>query len=128
MPGRLPRLTRRGEFLRVAGRGRKAARPGLVLQALPRPPGGEAAVLRLGFTATKKIGNAVTRNRAKRRLRAAAHLLLAAGPPPAAGGWDLVLVARDATATRPFAELLGDLRGALRQAGVAPPRPPEPVA
>jgi len=111
MPGHLSRLTRRGEFLRVAGRGRKAARPGLVLQALPQPGG----ALRLGFTATKKIGGAVTRNRAKRRLREAARLVLAESPPP---GWDLVLIARDATATRPFAQLLGDLRGALRQAGV----------
>ena len=51
MPGRLPRLTRRSEFLRVAGRGKKAARPGLVLQALPSD-----GPLRLGFTATKKIG------------------------------------------------------------------------
>jgi ribonuclease P protein component len=42
-------------------------------------------------------------------------LTLSAGAAP---GWDLVLVARDATATRPFAQLLGDLRGALRQAGV----------
>jgi ribonuclease P protein component len=114
MPGRLPRLTRRGEFLRVAGRGRKAARPGLVLQALPS---GEGAPLRLGFTATKKIGGAVVRNRAKRRLREAARLTLSPGAAPG-GGWDLVLVARDATATRPFAQLLGDLRGALRQAGV----------
>ena len=112
MPGRLPRLTRRGEFLRAAARGRKAARPGLVLQALPS---GEGAPLRLGFTATKKIGGAVVRNRAKRRLREAARLTLSAGAPP---GWDLVLIARDATATRPFAQLLGDLRGALRQAGV----------
>lgn len=112
MPGRLPRLTRRGEFLRVAGRGRKAARPGLVLQALATSGGGPP---RLGFTATKKIGGAVVRNRAKRRLREAARLTLSADAPP---GWDLVLVARDATATRPFARLLGDLRGALRQAGV----------
>ena len=111
MPGRLSRLTRRGEFLRVAGRGRKAARPGLVLQALPQP----GDMLRLGFTATKKIGGAVTRNRAKRRLREAARLVLAESPPP---GWDLVLIARDATATRPFGQLLADLRGALRQAGV----------
>ncbi len=114
MPGRLPRLTRRSEFLRVAGRGRKAARPGLVLQALPSDEG----PLRLGFTATKKIGGAVVRNRAKRRLREAARLTLSAGAAPA--GWDLVLIARDATATRPFAQLLGDLRGALRQAGVVP--------
>ena len=112
MPGRLPRLTRRSEFLRVAGRGRKAARPGLVLQALQSSENGP---LRLGFTATKKIGGAVVRNRAKRRLREAARLTLSAG---AALGWDLVLVARDATATRPFAQLLGDLCGALRQAGV----------
>ena len=114
MPGSLPRLTRRSEFLRVAGRGRKAARPGLVLQALPSGEG----PLRLGFTATKKIGGAVVRNRAKRRLREAARLTLSADAAPA--GWDLVLIARDATATRPFAQLLGDLRGALRQAGVVP--------
>jgi ribonuclease P protein component len=118
MPGRLPRLTRRREFLRVAGRGRKAARPSLVLQALPQPEGG----LRLGFTATKKIGNAVARNRAKRRLREAARLTLASlalgeAPPP---GWDLVLVARDGTGARPWDKLLSDLRGALRQAGVLP--------
>jgi ribonuclease P protein component len=118
MPGRLPRLTRRGEFLRVAGRGRKVARPGLVLQVLPQPGG----KLRLGFTATRKIGNAVVRNRAKRRLREVARLTLAAAPPPvdSGGGWDLVLIARDTTAGRPFAQLLGDLRGALRQAGVMP--------
>src|SRR5918993_2902138 len=107
MPGRLPRLTRRSEFLRAAGRGRKAARPGLVLQALPTTGGDDgAAPLRLGFTATKKIGGAVVRNRAKRRLREAARLTLSAETAP---GWDLVLIARDATASRPFAQLLGDL-------------------
>jgi ribonuclease P protein component len=124
MPGRLPRLTRRSEFLRAAGRGRKAARPGLVLQALPTTGGdGGAAPLRLGFTATKKIGGAVVRNRAKRRLREAARLTLSAETAP---GWDLVLIARAATASRPFAQLLGDLRGALRQAGVFAPPPGAP--
>jgi ribonuclease P protein component len=115
MPGRPPRLTRRGEFVAAAKRGRKAGRPGLVLQALPQPGGG----LRCGFTATKKIGNAVVRNRCKRRLREAARLLLADGQQSQAPvGWDLVLIARDATPNRPWDKLLGDLRGALRQAGV----------
>lgn len=113
MPGRLPRLTRRAEFLRAAGKGRKVGRPGMLLQALPETGG----PLRLGFTATKRLGGAVVRNRAKRRLREAARLMLADAPPP---GWDLVLVAREATTTRRFATLLGDLRGALRQAGVLP--------
>src|SRR3954466_3438163 len=121
MPGRLTRLTRRGEFLKVASRGRKAARPGLVLQAMPQPEGG----LRLGFTATKKIGNAVARNRAKRRLREAARLMLGEAPP---AGWDLVLVARDTTGAREWDKLLGDLRGALRQAGVLAEAPAASVA
>jgi ribonuclease P protein component len=105
------RLTRRAEFLRAAREGRKVARAALVLQALPR----EDAATRLGFTATKKIGNAVTRNRAKRRLRAAARLALAAAPAP---GWDLVLIAREQTARCPFAEIRQALDSALDKAGV----------
>ncbi|MBO1075376.1 ribonuclease P protein component [Roseomonas marmotae] len=108
-----PRLKRRREFLRVAGKGNRAARPGLVLQALPGAPG----PLRVGFTATKKLGNAVARNRAKRRLREAARLMLGAEAP---AGWDLVMIGRDATGDRPFRQLLGDLRGLLKQLGVTP--------
>ena len=108
-----PRLTRRPEYLRAAARGRKAARPGLVLQALAQP----GAPLRVGFTATKKLGGAVVRNRCKRRLRAAIRHALEEADIV---GFDLVLIARDATATRPWDQLLGDLRGALKQAGVRP--------
>jgi ribonuclease P protein component len=109
----LPRLKRRREFLSVAARGSRAARPSLLLQALP----GTGAPLRVGFTATKKLGDAVTRNRAKRRLRAAIEASLA-GTPPA--GWDIVLIARDGAVHKPWPALLADLGGALRQAGVVP--------
>ncbi|CAH0238609.1 ribonuclease P protein component [Roseomonas sp. CECT 9278] len=107
------RLKKRRDFLRVASRGKRAARPGLVLQAAP----GDAGVLRVGFTVTKKVGNAVVRNRARRRLKEAARLTL---PDIGATGWDLVLIGRDGTRRRDFATLVADLRGALRQAGVAP--------
>ena len=106
------RLTRRAEFLAVAARGRRAAVHGLVLQALPRQDQGP---MRLGFTVTKKVGNAVVRNRTRRRLKEAARLALAEAP---ATGHDLVLIGRDATRARPFAELMDDLRRALKKAGV----------
>lgn len=114
MPARPPRLTQRREFQRVAAQGRRAARPGVVVQALPAP--GQA--LRVGFTATKKLGNAVVRNRAKRRLREAARALLGGGEVQ---GFDLVLICREATGARPWPTLLGDLRGALKQAGIVGP-------
>lgn len=111
-PGAPARLKRRAEFLRVAGKGRKIAMPGLVLQTLPRNDDNPA---RLGFTVTKKVGNAVVRNRTRRRLREAARLLLAAAPVT---GADLVLVGRDKTRARPFALLIDDLRQALARCGL----------
>ncbi len=111
--GRPGRLKRRAEFLRVASRGRKAAVHGLVLQALAREDAGPA---RIGFTVTKKVGNAVVRNRTRRRLKEAARLLFAAAAPD---GVDLVLIGRDATRGRAFALLLDDLSRALAKAGVA---------
>jgi ribonuclease P protein component len=107
------RLTRRSEFLRAAASGRKAPMPGVVLQALPRDDQGPA---RLGFTVTRKIGNAVIRNRTRRRLKEAAKLVLAEQP---VSGVDLVLVGRAATRGRDFAALKDDLRRALAKAGVA---------
>ncbi len=110
---RAPHLKRRAEFLRVAAKGRKAPSPGLVLQALVRD---DSLPVRLGFTVTKKVGNAVVRNRTRRRLRAAARILLAETP---ATGADLVLVGRDTTRTRRFDLLIDDLRRGLAKLGVA---------
>lgn len=108
------RLKRRREFLRAAQKGKRAARPGLVLQAVANG----ADSLRVGFTVTKKVGNSVTRNRAKRRLREAARLSL---PQKRIRGFDLVLIGRDGTLTRPFDKLIADLAGALGQVGVPTP-------
>jgi ribonuclease P protein component len=107
------RLKRRAEFLRVAAKGRKVPVHGLVLQALPRDDTDPA---RLGFTVTKKVGNAVVRNRTRRRLKEAARLLLRVEPVT---GADLVIVGRGTTRGRDFIELMDDLRRALRKAGVS---------
>jgi ribonuclease P protein component len=114
----LGRLKKRSEFLAVAATNRRATAPGLMLQAklAPANPDAPGTGLRLGFTATKKIGNAVRRNRARRRLRAAAAEVLAAVGANA----DLVLVARQDTIGRPFAELKRDLENTLRRVGIAP--------
>ena len=74
----------------------------------------------LGFTATKRIGNAVARNRAKRRLREAARLLL---PTAAADGHDYVLVARAEVLTCAFQTLLDDLEKAFSRVHTTKPRP-----
>lgn len=115
-PPRKPaRLTERAEFLAAAKHGRKFPMPGLVMQALPR---GDSAPARFGFTVTKKIGNAVLRNRTRRRLREAVRLLQ---KDVALTGADLVLIGRDSTRARPFTALQADLREALRRAGLLPP-------
>jgi ribonuclease P protein component len=105
------RLKRRREFLRLAAKGRKAAVHGLVLQALPNG----ASVTRLGFTVTKKVGNAVVRNRTRRRLKEAARLLLR---ERSVVGYDLVVIGRDTTRSRPFDALISDLARAIDKACV----------
>lgn len=104
------RLRKRADFLRAA-QGRRQGTAGFLLQARNR--GDASAAVRVGFTCSRKLGNAVVRNRAKRRLRAVAREVL---PGAARPGWDYVLVGRPgATAERDFALLLADLAGALRQ-------------
>ena len=111
----LQRLKRRADFLRVADGRRKWVTPGLILQTLARAPADDAPdAVRVGFTATRKIGNAVTRNRARRRLRAAAASVMVQHAAP---GFDYVLVARADTPKRRYAALIDDLETALRRSG-----------
>ena len=106
------KLTRRPEFLHVAGKGRRWVGPGLVLQALRRFDSAiPETAIRFGLTASRKVGGAVQRNRARRRLRVLARELLPAQGQP---GYDYVLIARTATIDRPFDALRGDLEKGLR--------------
>ena len=107
----LNRLRKRAEFLAVADQRRKWVAEGLILQV--GASAGKSA--RYGLTASGKIGNAVKRNRARRRLRALAFDVL---PKHAASGHDYVLIARASTITRAFADLRNDLTMALKKLGV----------
>lgn len=108
-------LAKRADFLRAASARRQGA-GGFLVQARDRKDG--ASAIRVGFTCSKKIGNAVMRNRAKRRLREVVRAVL---PGLARPGWDYVLVGRPGvTVTRDFALLKEDLAAALRQIHARP--------
>ena len=105
-------LRKRADFLRAAS-ARRQGMPGFLLQARRRDEdeGRAEAAIRIGYTCSKKLGNAVMRNRAKRRLRALAREVM---PGLARPGWDYVLVGRPgATVERGFADLRADLAAAL---------------
>ena len=110
---RVNRLRKRIDFLAAARHLRRVA-GAVTLEMAPTPEKSRTPeTLRLGFTASKKIGNAVARNRAKRRLRAAAYALL---PLSGRDGHDYVLVARQGILVRDFAALKNDIAEAARAA------------
>lgn len=101
-------LTKRADFL-AANKGLRNARTGFVL--LTRPNGGEG--IRYGITVTKKIGNAVVRNRMKRRFR---ELLRAALPDKGLADHDHVMIGRAGGVERDFARMAEELDAALDRA------------
>lgn len=101
-------LTKRRDFI-TASHGRRQGTPGIHLQGRPRDDGSD--LMRVGYTCSKKVGNAVARNRAKRRLREIARMILPVHGRP---GWDYVLVGRaQTTGALPFLQLQSDLIRAL---------------
>src|SRR6185437_5916711 len=118
-PGRLPN---RRDFLRVQA-GRRCAMPGFVLQAAPVPADLPSMPVRVGFTVSKKVGNAVIRNRIRRRLREIARQVI---PGQARPDLDYVLVGRQGALERDFAVMRQELLEALKRLkalAIATPRP-----
>jgi ribonuclease P protein component len=128
-PGRKPhRLTRRADYV-AAAKGRRFHSASLFVQAIQRPPATEGQAVpgigpeggkvtlgsaRFGLTVSRKVGNAVVRNRVKRRLREALKRIEAAADRPdgdgaPARGWDYVIVARTPVLTQPFDRLVDEI-------------------
>ena len=120
------RLKTRLDFLKVAAARAKWVTPGLILQARRRPapepaiqrdrpvPKDSDPDIRVGFTVSRKVGNAVRRNRARRRLRAVAQEIM---PGCGRAGTDYVLIGRRETLERPYTALRDDLCAALKRLG-----------
>ena len=105
------RLPKRADFLRMSSAGARRVTPGFILEAAPHPDD-TLPPMRIGFTASRKVGNAVARNRAKRRLRALADKVMPEAADPAQ---DYVFIGRTETLKRDFATMEQDLRQALKK-------------
>ena len=102
-------LTKRADFVAATRKAKRVHTPAFTLQIHKR---GDDGPPRVGYTCSKKVGNAVARNRAKRRLREVARAVL---PESATSGNDYILIGRpNITASHPFTAMCNDLRGALK--------------
>jgi ribonuclease P protein component len=112
----ITRLKKRTEFIRVRASRLRHVTQGLIMQmrehGLQEQNTHSASSLRLGFTVSKKVGNAVVRNRVKRRLKSAADAIL---PTQALPHRDLVIIGRQHAFKQPFQELLHDFEKALKK-------------
>ncbi|MDC0400289.1 ribonuclease P protein component [Alphaproteobacteria bacterium] len=107
------RLVRRSQYLRVARARKYIVSKGLILQFEIKDPNEGGNKHRVGFTASKKVGNAVVRNRARRRLKSVVNDVLTSSEEQPL---DLVLIGRASTLKRSYDELLSDFRFALKSA------------
>ncbi len=114
---RAVRLRRSADYASVQRRGRVSSNQLLTLRALPN----ESTISRFGFLVSKRVGNAVVRNRARRQLREICRV------EPVAGGWDLVLIARPSVAETPFATTRDAVRELFRRGNVYTPPPVKPA-
>ena len=112
-PNPLETLKKRRDFLALNRTGRKWVTPGFILQADPATDDGAARQdIQVGYTVTRKVGNAVVRNRCKRRLREVVRAVMPSGAPT---GWRYVLIGRNVTASYPFEKMVNDLKWAIRK-------------
>ncbi|OYW28999.1 MAG: ribonuclease P protein component [Caulobacter sp. 12-67-6] len=107
LPVKIERIKKRPDFL-LAAKAPALSRGAVFMQMRARLD--DDPLIRVGFTATKKVGGSVERNRAKRRLREAARLLLPLHGRPM---YDYVFIARGGTRTREWGRLLDDVKTAL---------------
>ncbi|MBL4603114.1 MAG: ribonuclease P protein component [Emcibacteraceae bacterium] len=108
---KLETLRKRSDFLRVAAVRKKWITPGMIIQVSPMPDDVKSDI-RVGYTASKKVGNAVIRNRAKRRMREVTRQIMAKN---ACDNHDYVIIARREINDIPFKELIRDLKWSLKR-------------
>ena len=113
-PFRFESLKKRSDF-KAASAGFRFSTPGFTL--LRKPGTGDDGVVRYGLTVTRKVGNAVIRNRIRRRLRAAIRALAQRHEGPA---MDIVVLARGSLLTLPFSSIEADLARAVAALGARP--------